>query len=154
MSKVNTETSENISVGTSIIEALREYFNNCELFDNAPIGIDGVPKKMKAFSIGTMPVDEVLKKYMGGSSLRQYVFELVATYPEADTEEQNAQNAAFFEEFANWLSEKTKANNLPHLPTGCTAKSMEAMSSGYFQGDDNNARIYVMQCRVVYFKKR
>ncbi len=138
---------------SSIIGALREYFYNCPLFGNDVIGIDGLPQKEKAFSIGTMPVDEVLKYYYGKSSMRQYVFELVAAYPSADTQEQNTANAAFFEHFSNWLLQQNKAGNFPILPTGCTVQKIEALSSGYFETEKNDTRVYVMQCRIVYFKK-
>ncbi len=138
---------------TSIIQALRDYFNKCALLEDCALEIDGSLHNTKAFSIGTMPVDEVLKKYLGGSSLRQYVFELIASYPQADTQEQNAKNAAFFEEFSDWLCTQSSVGNLPILPDNCTARKIETLSNGYFQSDDNSTRLYAMQCRIVYFKK-
>ncbi len=139
--------------GNSIIGALRDYFNECELFDEKIVGVDGLPQKQNAYSIGTMPIDEVLKNYIDKSSLRQYVFELTASYPQADTQEQNTQNAAFFEAFSNWMYEQSKAKNFPLLPNGCTVHKIEAMSSGYFDAVKNDTRVYAIQCRVVYLKK-
>ncbi len=147
MSEANTNTHE------SIIESLRSYFLSCPLLTKERLCVDSAQQRQNAYSIGTMMSDEVMRMYLGKSSKRQYVFELLAFYTVADTEAQNAQNAAFFEHFAQWLDEQNKSGNLPLLPQRCKPIKLEALSGGYLETQNTDTKVYAMQCRLVYFKR-
>lgn len=137
----------------SIIQALREYFLACPLMGKERVSVDSLDTHALSYSVGTTPADEVLERYVSGSSMRQYVFELSAAFPAAESEAQAAENAAFFERLAAWLSAQTKARCFPALPIGCTARKIKAISSAYFDGMDADTRVYAIQCQLIYFQK-
>ncbi len=143
----------NSNLPNSIINCVRNYFLTCNLFEGKNINIDGLAPNQNAFAIGTMPQDESIKTYIDKSTKRQYVFEISAAYTNSESQTQNAQNIAFFEKLSDWLYTNTKAKNLPQMPNGCTPLKIEAISGGYFDTEQNDTRIYVMQCRLIYLKK-
>lgn len=137
----------------SIIGALRDYFLACPLTGDRRVDVDNLHTREMAFDVGTTPADEILQRYISGSCLKQYVFQVSAAYPLKDESAQNVADAALFEQLAAWLSAQTKARDFPRLPPACQARQIEAISSGYFEGMDAKTRIYAIQCRIVYFKK-
>ncbi len=136
-----------------MLEAIRTYLLACPLFSNHRIGVDSVQSNETGYALGTMPMDEILRTYVSQSTMRQYVFEITASYLTADTDTQNMENAAAFEALSTWLSQQTKLRNFPTFPDDCTIKKIQAVSNGYFDSTKTSTRLYVMQCRIVYFKK-
>ena len=60
----------------SIAAALKAYFLRCPLLGDHPLGVNWLPDHGVAFSIDTTPASQILRRYMSGSSLRQYLFVL------------------------------------------------------------------------------
>ncbi len=137
----------------NILSAVREYLLNCPVLGKRRISVDGLPSKEAAFNIGTLPFDEQIRPYIGGGALRQFVFEISANEQTADSDAQNAENSACFEELSNYFKQQTKLKNMPLLPLGNIAHKIETISSGYLEKEEQNTRVYIMQCRVLYTKK-
>lgn len=137
----------------SIIEALRAYFLACPLMGKERVGVDKLDMRTLSYSVGTTPADEVLERYMSGSSLRQSIFELSAAFPMTESDAQEAENAAFFEQMSAWLCAQTKARRFPALPEGCIPRAIKTISSAYFDGRDADTRVYAIQCQLIYFQK-
>ncbi len=136
-----------------ILSAVRNYLLQCPVFGEKRISVDGHAPNENSFNIGTMPQDEQLRAYIGGGALRQFVFEISKSEQTADTDEQNAKNAAVFETLSSYFIKQSQVKNLPVLPQGNTAHKIEAISSGYLEKQEQNTRIYIIQCRVLYTKK-
>ena len=137
----------------SIIDALEKYFIGCELLKDGALRVDYLGEKPVEYTIEVLPCDPVVKRYLGGSTVRQYLFAFGFREFYSQERLQNIQNSAFYERLADWVETKSMSGVLPELPDGMEAQQLEVVSSGYlFDGSMTNAR-YQIQLRLLYFKE-
>lgn len=137
----------------SIIDALEKYFIGCELLKDGALRVDYLGEKPVEYTIEVLPCDPVVKRYLGGSTVRQYLFAFGSREFYSQERLQNIQNSAFYERLADWVETKSMSGVLPKLPDGMEAQQLEVVSSGYlFDGSMTNAR-YQIQLRLLYFKE-
>lgn len=136
-----------------IIDALEKYFIGCELLKDGALRVDYLGEKPVEYTIEVLPCDPVVKRYLGGSTVRQYLFAFGSREFYSQERLQNIQNSAFYERLADWVETKSMSGVLPELPDGMEAQQLEVVSSGYlFDGSMTNAR-YQIQLRLLYFKE-
>lgn len=137
----------------SIIDALEKYFIGCELLKDGALRVDYLGEKPVEYTIEVLPCDPVVKRYLGGSTVRQYLFAFGSREFYSQERLQNIQNSAFYELLADWVETRSVSGILPELPDGMEAQQLEVVSSGYlFDGSMTNAR-YQIQLRLLYFKE-
>ena len=140
----------------TIIESVKNFILKCPYLDElARVNVDFLPEKPETYSIEEEPAQTVVKRYLDGSSQRQFLFVFAARLNYSDEVRNNIENSGFFEDFADWLEECTENDNLPLMADSLTAEKIEAISSGYFfdiSGDLSNSR-YQIQCRLIYEKE-
>ena len=137
----------------SIIDALEKYFIGCELLKDGALRVDYLGEKPVEYTIEVLPCDPVVKRYLGGSTVRQYLFAFGSREFYSHERLQNIQNSAFYELLADWVETRSMSGILPELPDGMEAQQLEVVSSGYlFDGSMTNAR-YQIQLRLLYFKE-
>lgn len=137
----------------SIIDALEKYFIGCELLKDGALRVDYLGEKPVEYTIEVLPCDPVVKMYLGGSTVRQYLFAFGSREFYSQERLQNIQNSAFYELLADWVETRSMSGILPELPDGMEAQQLEVVSSGYlFDGSMTNAR-YQIQLRLLYFKE-
>lgn len=137
----------------SIIDALEKYFIGCELMKDGALRVDYLGEKPVEYTIEVLPCDPVVKRYLGGSTVRQYLFAFGSREFYSQERLQNIQNSAFYELLADWVETRSMSGILPELPDGMEAQQLEVVSSGYlFDGSMTNAR-YQIQLRLLYFKE-
>lgn len=137
----------------TIIGALREYFLACPLTGNQRLGVDYLPEEGIAYSIDSTPATEVIRQYVGGSSLRQYLFVFRSVNDYGPDALQNMANSGFFEQLAAWLEQQTRLRRFPALGPGRVAQKIEAQSTGYLFTASPDTGKYQIQCRLVYLQK-
>ena len=137
----------------SIIDAPEKYFIGCELLKDGALRVDYLGEKPVEYTIEVLPCDPVVKRYLGGSTVRQYLFAFGSREFYSQERLQNIQNSAFYERLADWVETRSMSGILPELPDGMEAQQLEVVSSGYlFDGSMTNAR-YQIQLRLLYFKE-
>lgn len=137
----------------SIIDALEKYFIGCELLKDGALRVDYLGEKPVEYTIEVLPCDPVVKRYLGGSTVRKYLFAFGSREFYSQERLQNIQNSAFYELLADWVETRSMSGILPELPDGMEAQQLEVVSSGYlFDGSMTNAR-YQIQLRLLYFKE-
>ena len=137
----------------SIIDALEKYFIGCELLKDGALRVDYLGEKPVEYTIEVLPCDPVVKRYLGGSPVRQSFFAFGSGDFSSHERLQNIQNSAFYELLADWVETRSMSGILPELPDGMEAQQLEVVSSGYlFDGSMTNAR-YQIQLRLLYFKE-
>lgn len=137
----------------SIIDALEKYFIGCELLKDGALRVDYLGEKPVEYTLEVLPCDPVVKRYLGGSTVRQYLFAFGSREFYSQERLQNIQNSAFYERLADWVETRSMSGILPELPDGMEARQLEVVSSGYlFDGSMTNAR-YQIQLRLLYFKE-
>ena len=137
----------------SIAAALKAYFLRCPLLGDHPLGVNWLPDHGVAFSIDTTPASQILRRYMSGSSLRQYLFVLRSVQDYGPDDLRNLANSALYEDLAAWMEAQTKARDFPDLGPGRDVQLIEAQSTGYLFTVSPDAGRYQLPCRLVYFEK-
>jgi len=137
----------------TIIQALRDYFLTCPLMGDSKINVDFLPEKGVEYSIDTTPATEIIKRYVGGASQRQYLFVIRSVNDYGPGVLQNIANSGFYENLAAWLETQTAARNFPSLPAGKRPQKIEAQSTGYLFTSDAGTGRYQIQCRILYYQE-
>lgn len=138
----------------TIIESVREFISTCPHLNEFAegIGVDFLGAEATSYSIEEVPSNPIVKKYIYGSSVRQFLF--IFSSREAYSEDAfiNLNNIGFYEKFYNWIEEQSLNKNLPEISCGESLK-IEALTNGYaFDTDIDKAR-YQIQCKLTYFKE-
>lgn len=136
-----------------IIESIRNYFLSCPLIDEeSKINVDYLGIEAVEYTIDSVPAEKVIKTYVGGDTLNQYVFVFGSReYYGSDTL-QNIENSGFYEKFSKWIEEQSKLGNLPVLSGNKKAMKMETLTSGYLFDITESLARYQIQIRLVYYE--
>ena len=138
-----------------IIKALMEYIATCPyLYEfNKGINVDYLDNDSTTYSIEEVPCNPIIKKYLDGSSKKQYDFIFASRESYGADVFQNIENSGFYEDFSNWIEEESLKGNLPSLEGNKESLEIKVSTTGYaFQTDDNSAR-YQIQLKLIYLQK-
>lgn len=136
-----------------MIEAVRTWFRMCPLLRKDTIfGVDKLGADPVGYEIAPLSCNPVVKKYVDGSSIRQFQFAFASR--EVYDEQQNMQNTAFYEQLQAWLEKQTDIGNLPKLGKGKKARDLQILSSGYVYDTGDSTAIYQMELSLLYIQKK
>lgn len=141
-----------------IIDSIRSFIRTCphlQEFNGAiKVNVDYLEAIPTSYSIEETPTDPIIKRYVDGSTRRQYGFVFTSCESYGADVLQNISNSGFYEDFATWLEQQSLLNNLPVLEDGKESIKIEAITTGYaFETDIDSAR-YQIQCRLIYNQGR
>lgn len=141
---------------TTIIESIKNFILTCPFLDELKkVNVDFLPENADTYSIEEVPTEVIRKRYIDGSSERQFIFVFASRLRYNDEIRNNISNSGFFEDFQQWLEDCTDNDIFPNMPKGMTPFKIEAMSNGYLfdiSGNSEFAR-YQIQCRLIYDKE-
>lgn len=138
----------------TIIEAVRGWLRTYPSLASGRLAVDFLPKQAQTYSVDSVPSKEEIKRYLDGSSVRQFLFTLSSREFKGEDIAQNVDNLTFYEGFAAWVLNQSRRRQLPELGEGRTAREVEVTTSGYpFQVDEHGTARYQIQLRLEYFQK-
>lgn len=137
----------------TIIEAVREFILTCPLVDGQLLRIDFLPEEAATYSVDVTPTEPVVKKYMDGSSVRQFLFTLATRSYYDDYYRQQIDNLAFFERFTDWIEAQDSTGQFPELGEGKRPLRIRVTTSGYLFAPENETARYQIQCSLIYYQK-
>ena len=137
----------------TIIEAVRTFLKGCPILAGERLNVDFLPEEAVAYSVDAVPATPVVKQYIYGGSLRQFVFVFATRAWYGDHVRQQLDNLGLFESFADWLEAQSRARSFPDLGAGRTVKKLEVTTSGYVFAPDTDTARYQIQCKLSYFQK-
>lgn len=137
----------------SIIEGLRNYLAECPLLAEIPVRDRHVNwTAADKQNYGIFPDDNVPigAPYINGDQEMLYTAQInVRKLTDSDVKRLEA--SAWVERLQRWLSDRTKANELPEMPEGCVPSEIEATNSGLLDTDSaGNKGVYVVQIALTY----
>jgi hypothetical protein len=138
-----------------IIEAIRKYISELECmstFQNA-ININYLGPYAESYSLEEVPCEPIVKKYVDGSSIRQYQFVFCSREPYGAEILQNIENSTFYEDFANEIESKNDNSILPKLE-GLEPLSLEVSSNSYVVEVTEDTGMYQINLRLKYLKRK
>ena len=137
-----------------IIEHLSEYFERCPPIAEGVLRADYLGSAENDFTLESVPCDPIIKRYVDGSTVRQYLFIIGTRQAYGEDTLQNIANSGLCEEIFAWIEGMNAAHELPTLPEGMTAQKIEGISNAYLL--DENAQSfaarYQIQCRLTYLQ--
>ncbi len=137
---------------TPIIQYLTDFFADCPRIAEGVLRADFLGSEENDFTLESVPCDPVIKRYVSGATLRQYLFIIGTRQAYGEDTLQNISNSGLCEDIFAWIEEQNSVRNLPRLPEGMTAQKIEGISTAYLLDEDsqNFAARYQIQCRLTY----
>lgn len=143
-----------------IIEAIKNYIGNLDCmktFENA-ININFLDGTADNFSIEEVPCKPVIKKYLDGSTKRQFQFAFCSREPYGSEVIQQIDNSGFYEEFTDEIESKNDKGILPIGENNIEPLSLEVTSTAYVVsangGTDEDTAMYQINLNLKYYKKK
>lgn len=140
-----------------MISSLRDYIKTCPYLDTfnsaLRVNINYLDSSPDTYSIEEVPTQPIVKKYIDGSTKRQYDFVFTSREPYSSEVVQNIDNSEFYEKFANWIESQNDNEVLPVLGINLEALSIEVTSPGYAFSVSEDTAQYQIQLRLKYIKK-
>lgn len=133
-----------------MIEKIREYFIGNNIIDeNSRINVDFLGEEPTEFALEPIPVNPILEKYVNGTSLRQFQFELLSCNDYGADVIQNMSNSSYYENLYNLIEHNNKERILPDIKG---IESIECLNSGGILDAGTNTARYSIQMRITYYK--
>lgn len=105
------------------------------------------------YALETGITSPVVRTYVDGSSIRQYQFHFNSREAYSMDRILAMQNEAFYENFCNWVEEQSMIGNLPEMPEGCEAQSLNVLAPGFMLDATMENAFYQVQLQLQYFKE-
>jgi hypothetical protein len=137
----------------SIIQGVVDYVTACPLLKNGLLRVDSLGSKPVEYVVEVLPCDPIVKQYVDGSSIRQYLFAIGSREYYALDMVQNISNSKFYEQLQQWFEEQNARENFPDIGDDKEMQEIQLVTSGYLFATDRKTARYQMQFRLVYFKE-
>jgi hypothetical protein len=133
-----------------IIE-IRDFIKTLAIVDSfTRINVDYLGETPTEYVLEPIPTERVIKKYMDGSTLNQYVFQFGSReYYTSDVIE-NMQKSEFYEDFEKCINWCNREDILPNIQG---IQSIECLNVGSIQDTSNDTAKYAIQMRITYFRE-
>lgn len=137
---------------SKIIENIRSFILECPFLQDYRVNVDYLGENME-YSIDPLPCDPIIQKYVDGGAKKQFQFAFTSRERYDQDTRINIDNSGFYQEFDEWLEEKSFSGELPLLEKGKSPVKIETLNSGYlYDVDGDNAR-YRIECRLIYIQE-
>lgn len=135
-----------------IVEGLKKYFEE----------FSGVNRVRTAFLSENPPdyaiypegKETVIKKYVSGDMLCQFVFSFRARMTYNKKDEETKEFCILFENLADWVKEKSDMNYFPSIGYENEMQNLEALDSGKIRNTGVSDCVYEMRFKATYYKRR
>lgn len=125
----------------------------CPLLKEGVFRMDALGEEAVEYTIETGMFDPIIKKYIDGSSVRQYQFSFASREFYSMDRIQNMRNICFYEKLAEWVEDQSRKENLPDMPEGMYPRELEVMAQGYIFNNTMVSARYQIPLRLLYYKE-
>lgn len=138
----------------TVMENVRAWLRTYPGLDGR-LDVDFLDEAADTYSVDTIPCEEVVKRYLDGSTVKQFQFAVSSRRFYDQNITQNLGNLGFFEGLTAWVEQKAHARELPAMDGNRTAQKIVVTSTAYpfIVSEDGKAR-YQLQMRLEYYQKR
>lgn len=136
----------------SDIDAIRAYLATYQSLEaGRPVWVDMLTPDPSVYSVFSAP-GRYKTEFITGDAIVHLPFFFGAT--ETLNEYSTIATLEFYQELSAWLSEQTKAGNLPVLEAGKTALTIEALDVATMVERTENTAVYQLPCQLDYLIKK
>lgn len=136
----------------SKLEAIRNYISECEFLKDGAINVSYLDDEL-SYSIVPTPTTKIVKKFVDGSSIRDYNFTFMIKEQYTCCIEDSISSTQFFEDFQNWIEEMNIDKDLPALDKGETPMSLTVITDAYLWDLNSNYATYQIELKLRYLKE-
>lgn len=137
------------------IENLKKYIGKCPLLKKGTINVNYIGDKPVAYSIALIPAEPIVKRYVDGGTLRQFLFSFSSVEAYDENTLENMKVAQFFQDFAAWIEEQDDKGNYPDVGDAKEkATRIEVLNSGYLFNEENTVAQFQIELKLTYKKER
>lgn len=137
----------------NLIDRVRMFLIDCPLLKDGVMNVDYLGIAPTGYSVDTLPADPILKEYIDGSSIRQFVFAFGSAAKCGLDVGIKLVNSSFYGDFAAWMERKSENEEFPAIGENRTPIEIEAQGAGYVLENTENGARFQVQCRLVYLQK-
>lgn len=137
----------------NIMESVRAFIRTYPPLAENKLNVDFLPANARSYSVEAIPANDVVKTYLDGSTVRQFLFVLASRESYGGEVLQQLENLGFYETFSMWLKQQNLRKNFPTLEEGKTATKIEATTQGYALSTGENKARYQIQCRMEFMQR-
>lgn len=137
----------------SIIQGIVDYFMGCPLLEDGVFRMDALGEDAVEYTIETGVFAPIVRRYIDGSSVRQYQFSFASREYYSMDRIQNIRNICFYEGFAGWVEAQSRKGRLPDMPEGMHPSRLEVMAQGYIFSNTMMHARYQIPLRLLYYKE-
>lgn len=131
-----------------MIEKIRNYLVENKIVDeNCRVNVDFLGEEPTEFAIVPISVNPIVKKYIDGSSLRQYQFQLISCNDYGADAMQNMANSKFYEDLYSLIETNNNNGILPDIEG---IESIECLNNGAILNVTTNTARYSIQMKITY----
>ena len=133
-----------------IIESIRNFIAKCPLLkDGCLLNVDRLGDTEIEYTVDGEMTSPILKKYVDGSSLRQFNFIFASREKYGSDTLQNIANSGFYEDFADWIETQSDSGNLPELDEFRIPQYIEVLSGGDVSDTNDSTSRYKKELQFV-----
>lgn len=137
---------------SNLIENIRKYIMECPFLSDGRVNVDYIGTDM-GYSIDPLPCDPIVQRYTDGGAKKQFQFAFTSQDEYDQDARINIENSGFYQQFEEWLEEKTFLEEFPNLGEGKIPVKLETLSSGYLYDVNGENAKYRIECRLIYIQE-
>lgn len=136
----------------SLITYAKALIESASFMDGNRVNVDYVEEEM-TLSIGSLPHDPWIARYVDGGGRRQYQFSIDSVEQYDEDARVNIANSEFYEVLQDWFESLNETQAFPAMDTGRQAYRIETLNSGYLYDVEGNLATYHIECRILYVQE-
>lgn len=137
----------------NIMEGVRAFIRKYPPLAENKLNVDFLPADARSYSVEAVPANDVVKTYLDGSTVRQFLFVLASRESYGGEVLRQLDNLGFYEDFALWLKQQNLQKKFPNLGDGKEIIGIEATTSGYALSTGEDKARYQIQCKLEFIQR-
>lgn len=142
-----------------IMEGIRQFVKTCPCLQNyldtlrKDVNVEYLTEDEKNYTIESVPIEPVLKRYLDGSAKKQFAFIFSSRESYGREVIENLSNCGFYEEFSEWLEECNRNNVMPDIGDDRIVTSICATTTPYVFDTSESTAKYQIQVVMKYYQR-
>ena len=141
---------ENDTLLDMMVEYMQDDVFNQILDENTKILADFLDDEVGSYTLEVLPTDLIYKPYRDGGYIEQRVFQFGSREYYDDSDKQNIDNLAFYDEIIKIIRNNNKQHILPNIEG---IQAIECLNNGAIQNEEEGKAKYAIQIRILILKE-
>lgn len=146
----------NMKIMSSISEWIETFpliEQTTDIFPPTSVVVESLGSDIKSYMIQSEPVNPIVRRYMDGTSIRQFAIAFSSRESYGQETLQNIENSGFHEEFIGWVEKCKKDKNMPYFGANREVTKVTVTTTPYVFDTTATTAQYRMQMLFTYYQK-